>query len=427
MKPSNRHFCSIPDASRNTHLGNVYLIAEKFDAMDKLTRYLNDKSKDAYYVPYKPVYMHDFSEITDEPLRRELQINGANVATQVFMPDKYEPFFLYERTELNDIESAVTGLVEDAERLSKESVCRAIVNYATNEPDACKEWLSSEMSGNAADNVFGKVLPCGKNPSFKGSNSHSASINARWLAMMEEFADARDNFVTYVEQLSSEDPEQRQEAAQKVDKFLAILTEKQKNEIFRLYLASLNAKDLQQFRDEKINPDGILEKSKIKVEVEKSNDCKNNDGFYRLFCTFEDKNRTPLKFSLKSTTIVYLMLLIARKNCSDRKSTFSFDKNNPEDKALFVKLMTTLYEKNEREAEGDYYNLFADSYGNQGRLKDSIANCKKVLSKAVEDHENPYPFLPNKIEERGFTYYLPILPENIVFDKSFSDIFLNQA
>ena len=434
MEPSNKHLYSIPDASRKQHLGNVYLIAEHFMNKSDVERIFNDKSVYSYYVPYKLVYLKDFSEITDKPLREALQTHGANLATQVFMPDQYEPYFLLECSDLNDIENAAAGLIEEAENLSKDSVRRAIVNYATKEPEACQKWISDELSGSESEPVVGKTLPYGITPSFKGVGrllggmaGAVAGASARTMAIMEEFSNSRENFVANVDVMRNGEPEEKAKAEEEVDKFLTYISEWQKKEIFKMYLAKLEADELQEIIDVIGTPDDIPERSKIKICVEKSNDCINNNGFYRLFCKFADKNTSPLRFNLKSTTIVYLMMLIGKKNNPEHKTTFSFDKNNPEDRALFVKLMTTLYEKNEREANGDYDNLFADEFGNQGRLKDSINNCKKVLENTVQKYENPYTFVPKKMDKCGFTYYLPILPENIVFDESFSDIFLSSS
>lgn len=427
MEPSNKHLYSIPEASRKQHLGNVYLIAEQFKDKANVGRIFNNKSEYSYYVPYKLVYLKDLSEIADEPLREALQTHGANLATQVFMPDQYEPYFLLDRSDLNDFENAAAGLIDEAEKLSKDSVRRAIVNYATKDPEACEKWISDELSGSESEPVVGKALPYGITPTFKGSSRRSAGVSARTLAIMEDFTNSRDNFVTNVDVMRNGEPEEKAKAEEEVDKFLTYLSEWQKKEIFKMYLAKLNADELQEMVEVIGTPDDIPERSKIKICVDKSNDCINNNGFYRLSCKFADKNISPLKFTLKSTTIVYLMMLIGKKNNPDHKSTFSFDKNNQEDRALFVKLMTTLYEKNEREANSDYDNLFADEFGNQGRLKDSINNCKKVLENTVQKHENPYTFVPKKMDKCGFTYYLPILPENIVFDESFSDIFLSSS
>lgn len=436
MEHSNRQLCRVPGASIKSHLGNVYLIAKDFDGKDRLSNIFNNKSGELFYVPYMPVYLNDVSEIKDESLKDAFETTGANVAVQVFMPDQDVPVFLFENSNPNTIGLAATNLIFTAEDLAKESVRKAILNYALKAPAECQKWISEETNdslatANTIPQVFqGKVMACAMSPSFKGINSHSSGTDARIKAIMEEFVDARDNFTKYVKLMHDENAEDNGAAAAKVDKFLGILTEKQKNEIFRMYLKSLDAADVEDFYNEFIDTDGILKRSQVKISVEKSNDCQNNAGLYRIYCTYADKNKCLLKFNLKSTTIVYLMLLIARKRCNEELSTFSFEKDNLEDRALFVRLMSALYEKDEFEAVGDYNNLFTDDFGNQGRLKDSIGNCRTVLEKAVKNYESPYPFLPRKVERRGFTYYLPILPENIIFDKSFTDTFLsnpNQA
>ena len=285
--------------------------------------------------------------------------------------------------------------------------------------------FTAVLAGTADGKYDMAISAISYSPSFKGIINSSPKVSERQLEMMNEFNEARKNFVKNVQVLKNGEPEDSKEAEKLVDWVLKDLTAKQKNKIVKLYLKELNNEDIEGFYSNLIDKEAIPHRSKIKLFIEKSSDCINNDGLYRLSYQFADSERKPLHFKHKSACIIYLMLLIYRKKDKNLNSIFTFEKDNAEDKNLFVKLMMSVYEKDDKEASLDYCNLFTDEFGAQGRLKDYIKSCQDLFDDEVMDYESPYPFIPQKISASGRDFFLPILPQNISFDESFSNYLKN--
>jgi len=411
----------VSGASPSAHLGNIYLISETFSGKEQLTAIFKNRTEGLYYLPYKPVFCETLSQISDDALRKAVEKHGANLVMQVFMPDKDAPVFLMQNVEESVIGFMAIDLMDTAERYAGESVRAAIFNFAVNSPSECQEWLDHIEIDEHDSAPAGLIAPRG--PAFRGHSTHTPSLSTRQISIIRKFKDARDKFVTYVRKCV-DNPFESDEERSKVNDVLNTLSEGQKNALVKMYLKQLNDEELQDFFYKFLDTETIPKKSKIRLLVESNSDCQQNKGFYRLFCEYDKSTKIPLHFKHKSSFIVYLMLLDHRKNHSESGDVFSFEKGNLADKQLFVTLMMKSYEKKDFEAEADYYNLFKDDdSGAQGRLKDYIADCRQVLDAAsVNDLESSYTFIPQKVSSKRFDYTIPILPENIQFDASLTDL-----
>jgi len=432
MEKNTRQLCRVPGAQKKTHLGNIYILSNDSAIETELKKVFGQSTAGMFYVPYSPVCINDVRNVYDNVLAETASSLGANVFTQVFMPDQDAPMFLFETSDNATLGITAIEMLYAAENFAKESVCNAIKNYALNNPDKCSKWLSSPEDEKDAEVLektnslykaiaFNRCAPM--EPSFKGVSNYSADISPRQEAIMKKFNEARENFVRYVQELQTGKSENSEEAEKMIDWVLKDLSEREKNKVVKLYLKEMASDELEDFFNTFIDISGIPTRSKIKLSIEKSDDCINNDGFYRLYYQFADFEKRPLHFKHKSACIVYLMLLLCRKKDLEMNSFFTFEKNNVADKNMFVKLMTTVYDKTDMEAALDYNNLFTDKDGNQGRLKDYIKACKDLFDETISNYESPYPFTPKKIGSSGKDFVLPILPDNIIFTDSFTKCF----
>lgn len=418
-----QHFCRVPRASKQSHIGKIYIVTESDRIKTEVESFIGGSSVGMFYLPYSIVCISDCDQLSDIELAKVAKSLGANVFVQVLSPDNDCPVFLFEESDGDSLGTTAINIIYEAEKLGKESVRSAIINFALNNPEECNEWLQADEAEPIAtmddvcyemhhsNELFGSL--------YKGIIQSSPNVTSRQLEMMSEFSEARRNFIKHVQELKNGEPEISKDAEKKVDWVLKGLTDKQKNKIVKLYLKELDNEDVEGFYSSFIDKEAIPLRSKIKLFIEKSSDCINNDGYYRLSYQFADFEKRPLHFKHKSACIVYLMLLICRKKDKNMNSFFTFEKENIEDRNLFVKLMTSVYDKNDAEAHLDYNNLFTDEFGAQGRLKDYIKSCKDLFDDEVMDYESPYTFIPQKIGSSGRDYVLPILPQNITFDENF--------
>jgi len=429
---NNRQLRRVPGAQRKTHLGNIYILSNDSVFEGEIKKVFGQYTAGLLYIPYSPVCINDVCQVNDNVLAETAKSRGANVFTQVFMPDQDAPMFLFDMCDKASLGISAIDMLFAAENFTQESVCNAIKNFAINDPEKCSEWLSSPDDANDVEKyeksdllykaiAFDRCTPAG--PSFKGVSSFSEVVSPRQAEKMKKFNQARENFVKYVQELQNGQSDNADEAEKMIDLVLKDISEKEKNKVFKLFINELDSDKLEDFFNRFIDLSGIPFRSKIKLTIEKSDDCINNDGFYRLYYKFADFEERPLHFKHKSSCIVYLMLLLCRKKDQEMKTFFTFDKDNVADKDLFVKLMTAVYGKKDVEAALDYSNLFSDGYGVQGRLKDYIKACRDLFDETIGNYESPYPFIPQKIGSSGKDFVLPILPDNIIFTESFTKQF----
>lgn len=412
----NGQLCRVPKAQRKSHIGKIYVITDDNKVETEVKAYIGRPSSNMFYLPYSVVCVSDLFQINDKALSNAAKSMDANVFTQVPTLDQDCPVFIFNKAANATLGIDVINLINEAEKHFNESSRAAIINFANNNPDACNDWLLSDIED---ENLVHRHTAISYFSSLKGIISSSPTVTKRQLEMMNEFNEARKNFVKNVQALKNGELEDSKEAEKLVDWVLKDLTAKQKDKIVKLYLKELDNEGVEGFYSNLIDKEAIPHRSKIRLFIEKSPDCINNDGYYRLSYQFADSERKPLHFKHKSACIIYLMLLIYRKKEDNLNSFFTFEKDNIEDKNLFVKLMTSVYDKNDKEAGLDYCNLFTDEYGAQGRLKDYIKSCQDLFDEEVMDYESPYPFIPQKIGASGREFLLPILPQNITFDESF--------
>jgi len=423
MENNTRHLCRVPGADINAHLGNIYILTDNNDIENELQR-LFESTGGMFYIPYAPVCIDDISKVTDGALADKAKALDANLFAQVFMPDQDAPMFLFETGDKAKLGIDAINMLHAAEDCSKESVRAAIRNYAINDPVGCHEWLTSPEDENASGISFDVVVPEGT--SFKGVCNYSADVSPNEAKMMTDFNAARDNFVKNVLEIQSGKSENSAKAEKEIARVINQISESQKTRLLTDFFTGMDADELEEFVDKFIDHTKIVRNSKIKLMVEKADDCMNNDGFYRLYYKYADSEKQPLHFKHKSACIVYLMLMIYRKKDKEMNTFFAFDKESAADKDLFIRLMTTVYDKNPAAAESDYDNLFTDKYGVQGRLKDYIKACKDLFDNEVSNFESPYPFTPKKLNSNGKEFVLPILPDNITFPEYFQKTFVEK-
>ena len=345
-----------------------------------------------------------------------------------FNPGKYTAPFSFEILDSADsiTHNAIAETVKERDYL-------AIIQILDNDAptflacrrmnDTFKDFLSianllylaeQEFKSLLPDIVFGAVpisgmmgiLPmasaaisfCGR----KGKGTEKADKN--------ELEEAKKDFVENVLKYQSGDTN----ALSKIEMVIKSMSDAEKNKILSDYIKTMAKEGANSFHKKYIDTNNILNSSKVTVWVKRCNTCSGNDGYFRIFYKYEDKDFQQFEFQHKESCIIFLMhLLYNRQNGNIRKNMI-LDKNNEEP---FVSIFMKVYDITEKDAAARYQNMM-DTYDDvskkqiaQGRLKDFISDCNKSVDSCLLPlDESPYPL---KIKRNG---YMPILNSKVHFD-----------
>lgn len=400
---------SIAGAYDSYALAKIYIISSDLTLREHIHKEIFAySSPDRYLVPLSFVLSGRAEKIPDKAVAKVVRERNYLAIVQVI--DSDEPTFIACRKTGDPVQDflGIINLMYVAVQEFDASFQDAVVDYSRSFPQKIKDFLHNVVTAAASPLLSAFPTFSSRPISFEGRNDGKVR---KPKVSKEAIEDAKKDFVDNVLKYQEGDIN----ALPKIEMVIKSMSESEKNKILADYIKTMAEEKLNSFHKKYIDNNNILNTSKITVWVRHFNDSIGNDGFYRIFYKYDDKNLKQFEFKHKESCVIFLMhLLYNRQNGDIRKSLILNNVN----KNAFIHIFMKVYDITEEEAAGRYQNLL-DAYDDnsnkmlaQGRLKDFIADCNKsVEGNLLPLDESPYPL---KIKRNG---YMPIFNSKVHFDE----------
>ena len=384
------------------------------------------------------------SWITNGSKLSETIKEGYGLVLPISTPDKIEKVYLLARAKNDAWEGILPAVIVTAENLTKQSAMNALANLAVQEPESCKgalddffrEWvlpqepeqaleknLVSLMAHKAFADTSGMAMAPVQGPALSAEQVETSYQQTK--EMLGRFVD---NCITLkkLKKKSSFTPKQQMllhKAQVEVNYVFSILSPQILSD-FALQMMRKN--DIALAYDNCINRERIAELSRLTVSVEAPKpeidarvDPKvlkkmKTNGKFRVYLS-NGVDLVQVKFSRRSSCIVYIIYLLDRKRRGDDIDTLKLS----EQSGLFCELYSLVYNPSgARKAFSSLITTFEDGEPKRSRLSDCYLDIREALSSAVSSFgESPLPFyIPN---ERS---HITVLDERITVPEPFKQL-----
>lgn len=432
--------------------GIIYMLSQ--DACDSVKAAVAQTMRNADLTEY--IYKYDVRHLDST---QDLQCSknlakaiseGYSLILPISTPDSIERQYLLAKADNGSWESILPALISTAENLTTQSLMNAMQNLAVQEPDSCRvlihqiteTWKKPEKQpeqGGLLGKVIGGLVNGVANLLIPGAGIGMAmaptggAIQGQLredsyrhsLEIMDRFVE-NCNTILRLQTKEKFTPKQEallQKAQSEVNYVYSMVTPQIASDMF---FQVVRKRDIALAYDNCINRIKLAEESRLKVCVETPREeidalfdpkvikkIKTN-GNYRVYLT-DGNNTVQVRFSRKSSCIIYIIYLLDRKHRGEDIDTIRISDN----RETFCALYSLIY--SESGASQAYRSLVTqteDEGVKRARLSDCLMDIRDALTSAVASFkESPLPFyIPNEKS------HITVLGEKIVLPKSIESL-----
>lgn len=401
--------------------GKIYVIAARTDLFVDAVKTATKNFK-ALVCSDELIYHYDISVLEDNKLIPsdcllfDATNNGINLIIPIFTPNRTDKLYIVAKSEQSSLEMFIPSMILQAENLTKKAIEDALMNLAVHESVSCSKLFRNVYFNNFADNA--NEDPIGR---FLGAIGGFAMAMAPCRGLYEviptdtSYRESREILNRFVENCKLINRVEKKSKINEAQERKLRKAQSEVNYVFNLFtptvysrfaLQMMKKNDIELAFDNCINRDGIAANSKIKVtvelvkkDVEEKLDPKNlnklkTNGKFRVYLSNGERT-VQVKFSRKTSCIVYVIYLLDKKKRGDEVDTLKIT-NNQE---LFCNLYAQVYNGNDgKEAFATLATRIDGDKVKRSRLTDCYSDIRKALEESVSEfEESPLPFyIPNE-------------------------------